>query len=174
MHRSALRYGLIASGIMIIFIVVLYFLFSPKTLLDLGEAFGYAIMVLSMTMVFIGIKRYRDNELNGSISFGQAFGMGVYIAFIGSFVYGVFEGIFYEVSDFKEVYTDFYMDKINNSGATPEVINQQIAEFNQSMAMWDNSFSMGIIMFLTVFILGIIIALVSAAILRKKPETIIT
>ncbi len=174
MHKSALRYGLIASGIMITFIVVLYYLFSPQTLLDLGELFGYAIMVLSMSMVFMGIKRYRDNELNGSISFGQAFGMGVYIAFIGSFIYGIFEGIFYEVSDFKEIYTNFYMDKINNSGQTQEVIQQQIAEFNQNMAMWDNSFSMGIIMFLTVFILGTIIALISAAILRKNPEAIIT
>ena len=174
MHKTAFRHGLLAAAIIILFIVVFYFLFSPKTLLDLGEAFGYAVMVIAMSMVFIGIKRYRDNELNGYISFGKAFGMGVYIAFIGSFIYGIFEGIFYEASDFKEIYIDFYMDKIQSSGQSPEVIQQQINQFNQDMAMWDSAFSMGLIMFLTVLILGTVIALISAFILKKKqPEKII-
>src|SRR5690606_34939092 len=113
-------------------------------------------------MVYFGIKRYRDKELDGQISFGQAFGMGVYIAFIGSFIYGIFEGIFYEVTDFKEIYTEFYIDKINNSGQSPEVIQQQLSDFHREYAMWDSPFSMGLIMFLTVFILGTIIALASA------------
>jgi hypothetical protein len=44
----------------------------------------------------------------------------------------------------------------------------------QQFAMWDSPFMMGFIMFMTVFIIGVIIALASAAILRKKPEEIIT
>lgn len=174
MHKTAIRHGLLAAAVMIVFIVIFFFLFSPNTLLDMGEVFGYAVMVIAMLMVYFGIKRYRDKELDGQISFGQAFGMGVYIAFIGSFIYGIFEGIFYEVTDFKEIYTEFYIDKINNSGQSPEVIQQQLSDFHAEYAMWDSPFSMGIIMFLTVFILGTIIALASAAILRKKPEKIIT
>ena len=170
MHKTAIRHGLIAASIMILVIVVLYFLFSPKTLLDLGEALGYATMVIAMSMIFIGIKRYRDNELNGHISFGQAFGMGAYIAVIGSLIYGLFEGIFYEMSDFKEVYMEFYIDKIKSSGQTQEAIQQQLNEMQQQFAMWDSPFMMGILMFLTVFLIGLVIALISAAILKKNPE----
>ena len=84
-----------------------------------------------------------------------------------------FEGIFYEVSDFKEIYTDFYLDKIQSSGQSPEVIQQQITQFNQEMAMWDSAFAMGLIMFLTVLILGTVIALISAFILKKnQPEKV--
>lgn len=94
MHTTAIRHGIFAAGIMILVLVVLYFLFSPYTLLDLGEVMGYATMVIAMSMIFIGIKRYRDNELNGCITFKQAFGLGAYIAAIGSFIYGIFEGLF--------------------------------------------------------------------------------
>jgi hypothetical protein len=141
-------------------------------LLDLGEALGYATMVVAMSMIFIGIKRYRDRELNGYISFGQAFGMGTYIAVIGSFIYGLFEGIFYEMSDFKEIYMEFYVDKIKNSGQSQELVQQQLNEMQQQFAMWDSPFMMGILMFLTVFLIGLVIALISAAILKKNPEKV--
>lgn len=172
MHTTAIRHGIFAAGIMILVLVVLYFLFSPYTLLDLGEVMGYATMVIAMSMIFIGIKRYRDNELNGCITFKQAFGLGAYIAAIGSFIYGIFEGLFYEFSDFKELYLDFYIDKIKNSGQSPEAIHQQLQEMNQQFAMWDSPFMMGLLMFLTVFIIGLLIALISAAILKKYPETV--
>jgi hypothetical protein len=174
MHRSALRYGLIAAGILIVVVFAMYFLFNPYTLMDMGEILGYSTMVIAMSMIFIGIKRYRDNNLNGFISFGQAFGMGVYIAVIGSFLYGIFEGIFYGTSEFREVYLEFYTNKIKSSGQSPEIIQQQLNEMQQQFAMWDSPFMMGLLMFLTVLVIGIIISLVSAAILRKKPEAIIT
>ena len=174
MHNTAIRHGLIIALILILVVSILYFAFSPQFLMDLGEVFGYATMVIAMLLVYFGIKRYRDKELNGKISFGQAFGMGVYIAVIGSFLYGIFEGIFYAATDFKEIYLEFYTDKVKNSGQSPEVIQQQLQEMQQQFAMWDSPFMMGLLMFLTVFVIGVIIALASAAILRKKPEEIIT
>ena len=82
----------------------------------------------------------------------------------------MFEGLFYEFSDFKELYLNFYIDKIKNSGQSPEAIQQQLQEMNQQFAMWDSPFMMGLLMFLTVFIIGLLIALISAAILKKEPQ----
>jgi len=174
MHTTAIRYGLIAAAIMSLVVFFMYFLFNPYTLMDMGEILGYGTMVIAMSMIFIGIKKYRDTQLNGYITFGQAFGMGLYVAFIGSFLYGIFEGIFYATSEFRDVYLEFYTDKIRNSGQSPELIQQQLNEMQQQFAMWDSPFMMGLLMFLTVFIIGVIISLVSAAILRKNPEAIIT
>lgn len=174
MHKTALRHGLIAALILVAAVSILYFAFSPQFLMELGEVFGYATMVIAMLMVYFGIKRYRDKELGGQISFGQAFGMGVYIAVIGSFIYGIFEGIFYTATDFKEIYWEFSTDKIKNSGQSPEVIQQQLQEMQSQFAIWDSPYMMGLLMFLTVFFIGVVIALVSAAILRRNPEKIIT
>lgn len=174
MHKTAFRHGLLAAFILIIVVSILYFAFSPQFLMDLGDVFGYATMVIAMLMVYFGIKRYRDKELNGQITFSRAFGLGVYIAVIGSFIYGIFEGIFYAASDFKEVYLEFYTNKITNSGQSQEVIQKQLQDMQKQFAIWDSPYAMGLLMFFTVFVIGVIVALASAAILRKKPEKIIT
>ena len=141
---------------------------------DVGEIIGSATIVIAMLLVYFGIKRYRDKELNGQISFGKAFGLGVYVAAIGSFLYGIFEGVFYGVTDSREIYWNFYTEKIRNSGQSPEVIQQQLQEMQEQFAMWDSGFMMGLFTFFTVFAIGLIIALASAVILRKKPEKVVT
>jgi hypothetical protein len=35
---------------------------------------GYTIMVASFLLIYFGIRSYRDNTLDGQISFGRAFG----------------------------------------------------------------------------------------------------
>src|SRR5690606_29605902 len=162
MHTTAIRYGLIAAAIMSLFVFFMYFLFNPYTLMDMGEILGYGTMVIAMSMIFIGIKKYRDTQLNEYITIGQAFGMGLYVAFIGSLLYGIFEDIFYATNEFSDVYLEFYTDKIRNSGQSPKLIQQQLNEMQQQFAMWDCPFMMGLLMFLTVFIIGVIISLVSA------------
>lgn len=174
MHNTAIRHGLLAAFVLTVVMSIFYFGFRPLFLSDVGEIIGSATIVIAMMMVYFGIKRYRDKELNGQISFGQAFGLGVYVAAIGSFLYGIFEGVFYGVTDSREIYWNFYTEKIRNSGQSPEVIQQQLQEMQEQFAMWDSGFMMGLFTFLTVFAIGLIIALASAVILRKKPEKVVT
>ena len=43
---------------------------------------GYLIMIVAFSLIFIGIKRYRDQELGGVIKFGRAFMLGLGIAVV--------------------------------------------------------------------------------------------
>ena len=175
MSKTALKFGLIAGGILLLGIMLPVFILGIDSVINLGEAFGYTVMVIAMIAVFLGIKAYRDKTLGGEITFGKAFGVGTYISAVAGFVFGLFSYAFYEFlfPDFTQKWMKYYEDKIRASGAPPEEIARQIAEFHSQADFWNNSFLQGLVMFFTVFVIGLVIALISSAILkRKKVQTV--
>ena len=57
-----------------------------------SATFGYLVMLVALTFIFVGVKRYRDVELGGVIRFGQAFGLALGIAVMAGVIYvGVWE-----------------------------------------------------------------------------------
>jgi hypothetical protein len=49
--------------------------------------FGYTVMVVAMTFLFVGVKRYRDVEKGGVIRFLPALGMGLAIGLVAVIAY---------------------------------------------------------------------------------------
>lgn len=170
MSKTALKFGLIAGVILLLGIMFPVFILGVEGVIELGEAFGYTVMVIAMISVFLGIKAYRDKAPGGEITFGKAFGIGTYISAIAGFIFGLFSYIFYSYifPDFTEKWMKYYVDNIRASGQAPEEIARQIAEFNAQADFWSNSFLQGLVMFFTVFLIGLVIALISSAILKKK------
>ena len=66
---------------------------------------------------------------------------------------------------------EVYRQKIQTSGETQQVIAEQLARFESEAVLWNNSMLQAFIMLLTVFMIGILISLVSAAILKRKTVT---
>src|SRR4026208_1191349 len=98
MTRHALIYGAIAGAI-------------AATVLTVGIAsdlsnhttslwFGYLVMLVSLSLIFVGIKRYRDVECGGVIRFGRAFLLGLAIAAVAGLVYALFWGTYLQVSGY--------------------------------------------------------------------------
>lgn len=48
---------------------------------------GYLIMLVALSVIFFGIKRYRDRELGGVIRFGKAFLVGLGISAFAGVIY---------------------------------------------------------------------------------------
>ena len=65
--RYALIYGVLGGGIVIAIIVATMALGLP----DHGHSlwFGYLVMLVGLSMIFVGTKRYRDVECGGVIRF---------------------------------------------------------------------------------------------------------
>ncbi len=51
--------------------------------------FGYLVMLVALTFIFVGVKRYRDAEKGGVIRFLPALGMGLAIAGVAAIAYSL-------------------------------------------------------------------------------------
>ena len=71
--RYSLIYGGLATVVLAVFIAVIGTL-HERVQFVATLAFGYSVMLVAMSFVFVGVKRYRDVEGGGVIRFGRALG----------------------------------------------------------------------------------------------------
>jgi hypothetical protein len=138
--------------------------------MDKGVVLGYASMVLAFMLVFFGIRSYRDNVGGGTITFGRAFAVGILITLISCVCYVfAWEIVYFNfMPDFLDKYSAYLVEKARAAGATPEAIQKQVDEMQQFKKLYSNPFINFAFSFTEPFPVGLIITLISAAILRKK------
>ena len=170
MKSIVLKYGIISGVILVIFTAVAIPLcFSGVIPFERSEIIGYSAMVLSFLMVFFGIRSYRQ-RIGGTITFANAFKVGILITLITCAFYVVSWEIVYFgfIPDFEETYAAFTVKKMRESGASAAEIAATEAKMEDFKRLYKNPlFNVGIT-FLEVFPVGLIVTVVSAAILRKR------
>ena len=172
MKKTVLTFGLIAGAIMAaMMFATLPFLHQIG--FDKGEIVGYTTMILAFMLVFFGIRSYRENVGGGQITFGRAFAVGILIALVACVCYVVaWEIIYFQfMPDFADKYASYIIEKVRTSGATQQVIDAKLEQMKSLKAMLDNPFINAAMTFVEPFPVGLIITLISAAILRKKTIT---
>ena len=171
MKKTVLIFGLIAGGIMSLMMIVTL-PFVEQIGFDKGAIIGYTTMVVSFLLVFFGIRSYRDNVAGGSITFGKAFLVGILITIVSCLCYvGTWEVIYFKfMPDFVERFSKYAIDKVIASGASTDVINAKVEEMKNFAAMYRNPLINAAITFTEPFPVGLIMTLISAAILRKKRQ----
>jgi len=172
MKRIVLVFGLISGALMALFMFATM-PFIDKIGLDRGYVVGYTGMVLAFILIFFGIRSYRENVGGGTITFGRAFVVGILIAVISSICYVIaWQILFYGfMPDFFDKYAAHEITKARASGATPEKIQATIQEMEQVKQLGSKPFLHAAFTFLEPFPVGLIITVISAAILRKKKTT---
>jgi hypothetical protein len=171
MKKTVLTFGLI-SGAVLSLMMLSTLPFLDRIGFDKGEIIGYTTMVLSFLLVFFGIRSYRENVGGGSITFGRAFSVGILITLISCLCYVVtWEIIYFKLAPgFADNYANYMMEKLRASGASQQVIEAKLQEMKSFKLMYDNPLINAAISFIEPFPIGLIITLVSAAILRKKAK----
>src|SRR5947199_5148662 len=171
MKRIVLTFGLI-SGAMMALMMFGTMLFINKIGFDKGEIVGYTGIVLAFLLIFFGIRSYRENVGGGTITFGRAFAVGILIALISSVCYVIaWEIIYFNFAhDFADKYAAHMVEQVRTSGASAEKIQAQLQQMKKFKEMYENPFFNAAITFTEPFPVGLIITLISAAILRKTPK----
>lgn len=172
MKRIVIRYG-IASGLILITLGALMLpCMNGSVDFEFGEVLGYTTMVLSFLMVFFGIKSYRDNVAGGSIGFGKAFQVGILITLITCAMYVIAWEIAYFnfFPDFLDKYSAHMLAKMRAAGESEAAIRKATEQMAFMAKHYDNILFNSAITFLEIFPVGLIVTLVSAAILRRKPR----
>src|ERR1700694_3113469 len=167
MKKTVLIFGLISGGIMtVLMFATLPFTDSPW-LQSHSMVVGYTTMVLSFMLVFFGIRSYRENIGGGTITFGRDFAVGILITLISSVLYVItWEIMYFGIPSFGERFMTMCVAHIKSSGASPEAIQ---TELNQ-LKYLNNPLINAAMTFAEPFPVGLIMTLVSAAILRKKTK----
>jgi hypothetical protein len=169
MRKIVITFGFISGAIMSVMMLATM-PFMDKIGFDKGVVIGYTTMVAAFLMVFFGIRSYRDNVADGKITFGKAFAVGILITLIGCICYVVVWEImyFFVLPDFLDKYAQHMVDKARASGATQQVIDAQLQEMKSFKSMYDNPFFNAAFTFAEPFPVGLIITLISSAILRRR------
>ena len=135
-----------------------------------GYVVGYTAIVLSFLLVFFGIRSYRDNVAAGQITFGKAFVIGLGITMISCVFYVVtWEALYFTVMhDFPAKYAAHMIQKLKASGASDAVIAQKTKELADFATMYENPLINAAMTFIEPFPVGLLMTLLSAAILKKR------
>lgn len=157
--------GAIAGGLMLVTIP-----FARHASYETLTALGYTTFVAAFLMVFFGIRSYRDNVGGGAITFGRGFRVGILITLIACGIYVISWEIishrFYPT--FFEDFTNDMVEKMRAAGATPEAVNQQIQENEKYKEWFKNPLIRYAMTMMEAFPVGLVMTLVSAAMLKKK------
>lgn len=142
---------------------------------DLGTSMviGYASMLIAFSLVFVGIKNYRDKYNGGVISFGKAFKTGILIVLIASTIYVVawLVDYFYFIPDFAEKYAAHMLNELKAGGASQEEIASQTKEMADFTRMYKNPFFNAMMTYVEILPVGLIVTLISSFILKRKTAT---
>jgi hypothetical protein len=169
MKKTVLTFGLIA-GLIISVLMDASLIFADKIGSGHSMVLGYTIMVASFLLVYFGVRSYRDNTLGGQISFGRGFACGILITLLTTVCYvATWEILYFNfMPHFMDSYFAAQIHKIQASGLDPATTAARVAAVQQSARLYQNPFVNMAYTFIEPLPVGLIITLISAAVLRRK------
>jgi hypothetical protein len=170
MWRNILKYGVIAGLVVAIGMWATLLAFGGNMPHGMsGMALGYLSMLVAFSAVFFGIRRYRDVDRGGVVGFWPAFGLGLGI----SLVAGIFYVLAWElaqatvVGDFAGQYAASALAQAKADGADAAELAELGAQMESFKQLYANPLFRLPMTFVEIFPVGVLVSLVSAAVLRK-------
>jgi len=169
MGRIVLVYGALA-GTATILSMITGFEMSDGKGASTSMAVGYLIMLVASSFIFVGIKRYRDIEQGGVIRFWKALGIGVMVAFVAAVCYVAIWEVYLALTNFEfiENYLAGSLEAQIAEGLAGEELQAQIAKNEEFKEFYFNPFLRVPITMTEILPIGLLVALISAALLRKS------
>lgn len=137
-----------------------------------GAIGGYVCILLSSMFIYFGIKQFRDTENGGFISYKQAFIVGILIVIFPSLANGIYNVIYVKFIDpgFVDKYYDLAIQNMKVE-LTPDQFLVKLKSLESERTLFKNIYLQFIMMFLTVFVIGVVVTAISSLALSKKPKT---
>jgi hypothetical protein len=166
MFRLILTFGL-AAGVIVAAPLFLALVFVPGA--D-SMLVGYLIMILAFSLIFVGVKRHRDRELGGVIRFVPALLAGLGVSLLASFVYVIGWEITLALTHFAfvDTYAAALIDSARAKGGSPADIARAMAAADDFRRQYANPLYRLPMTFIEIFPVGVVVSLISAALLRNR------
>jgi hypothetical protein len=173
MKRNILIYGLIAGTVVsTAMLFTVNYISHCEGNIDYNNSLliGYASMVIAFSLVYVGIRNYRDKYNGGIISFGKAFKTGILIVLIASTIYvaaWLVDSIFF-IPDFADKYAANTIQNLKASGAGQIEIDKQTKEMANFIRLFKNPFFNAMMAYVEILPVGLIVTLISSFLLKRK------
>jgi len=168
MIRTILTYGLI-SGLVIIVSVVGTLWASGGDPPHSNALVGYLIMLVALSSILVAIKQYRDQTLGGVIRFRTALALGLGIAIVASLAYVAVWEVYLAVTDYRfmDQYIEATLAAKRAAGVTGAAYEKLAADMETMRRQYASLLIRLPMTFLEIFPVGLLITLVSAALLKN-------
>ena len=169
MKKVVLTFGLL-SGVLSTVMMFGTMSFVDTIGFDRSVIVGYTAIVISFMFVYFGIRSYRDNELGGQITFGKAFTAGLLITLISSVFYVAAWLVEYRLffPDFAERYAAHLVEDVRARGGSQAEIDEMSKLGDDAKRLMANPVTNAAVTFTEPFPVGLLITVISAAVLRTK------
>ncbi len=166
MKKNIWVFGVILGLVLCIPWLIMVNMLYTNPEFESNDLLGYIILLVIYSLVFFGIRNYREKELGGKISFASAFKTGALITLVAGSIYVLAWLIFYYlvVPDFMEVYTQHVLYQCTSEEDLADK-TKEMETFNQ---LYENPLFVILITYTEVIPIGLAVALVSALALRKN------
>jgi hypothetical protein len=171
MLKTVLKYGLIAAALMIAVIILSFWWQGVDRVIermDMRAVVGYATMVVALGLIFFALRE--DRSRVGELPFARGLGLGLAITGVASGLFGLATVALYAAIGPGE--TDRFLRAYVEHGAAQsgdaEAVIAAVADYEAGLHLWLNPWFHGLVMFITVALLGVVISLLASWLLRTR------
>ena len=167
MSRLILVYGGIAGTVELALLALTMGLVSDHG--NMGMVLGYLSMLIAMSMVFVGVKRFRDEQQGGVIRFGKAFLVGLGIAGVACLFYVLGWEAYMWATDytFMDTFTASELARMEAAHASAAEIAKFKADMAEFAEMYRQPLSRMLMTLMEISPVALLVPLISAALLRN-------
>lgn len=166
MPRRILAYGSVA-GLIVITSFLLQFHFGHQQHAGGSLLLGYLVMLLALSLIFVGVKRHRDRAGGGVIRFWPALLMGLGISAVAGAIYVIGWEISLAATHY--AFVDSYATAMIEGARSrdPAAVAEATAQAQTFRLQYANPLIRLPMTFVEIFPVGVLISLVSAGLLRN-------
>ncbi len=168
MKRTILTYGLI-SGALILLGILATIIFKPTGHQHGSVWLGYLIMLVGLSSILMAVKSHRDKALGGVIKFWPALLVGLGVAVVATLAYAAVWEVYLACTHYRfmDEYTASILARKRADGVSGAAYAHLVAQMDQMKANYANPIYRLLETMSEIFPVGLLVALVSAALLRN-------
>lgn len=172
MKKNILVFGIISGIIVSAMMLTSVYIAYGKQEFEGNMVLGFAMMIASLSFVYVGVRNYRNKYTGGYIGFWDALKVALGIAFVACTIYVLaWLVLFYTVMpDWIEVYSGFVMRNAEKAGATAAELKAKADEMEFYRQQYKSAFGIVWLTYLEILVIALPVALLSALVLMKKPR----
>ena len=173
MKKTIIRYGLFGAfsgGALFLSGILL----GHELDYSIQEVVGYVTIIAALSFIYFGIKHFRDRQNGGQIRFAQGVVIGLSITALVGLGIAVADYLYISVfnPNFAQEFLEVSIEKLNDNYSGQE-LRDRTDQLRKDVKAYGDSFSLALIMFVTVLIIGTAISIISSLVLKTSKKVIV-